>query len=627
MLRNDFENMMEAALYYSECGIKVIPVSHNKKPLVEWRGLGEREQTAGEIEALWRITPTANIGALTGYGWIVVDADNDIAIEFVRANFPWTPVTVKTPRGMHFYYSSDEEIRNDTSKIGVDVRGTGGFIILPPSKTANGDYRYVEPPPEISADLYHDLPKISRQHLAVIHTVDTNGNPVTYPTASKSWDMSKISVPASGDPVSVGQRNQTAASLAGQFISRGDSFTQIWQKLRAWNETNSESLEDEELARVAHSVAQTHLHNNPEATIEFDTPEEDTGPFSIYQYSRISKVGVELPEIWWGDNAIFERSRVLISGAPKAGKSEFFLSMAVAATTSGDFLGSSFLRPLRVVWLQAEIHKSFVMLRINHYVDTLPDEKKITFGNNFYFTGRSSVDLADILSVREITAQLDKIDPDIICYDPFSNFIPTINENDNGEIQSILKVINRIEERYNASTIIIHHNRKAINQDDPFSGIRGASALRGWYDTGIVLVPSKVDGISVMNMELRNAKSPAPQAIKLNRDSMTYSYVSVADDNDWYKKNKPLQMVDYIFGILGRERLSFADLRKTAQLLFDCSDRTAERHIKKAIDDGLLEKVVYGDRMVYSPPTTVILPSKKHPLPTTFDTSNSEDFD
>jgi len=69
--------MLETALRYKKLGISIIPVSRDKKPMIEFADL--EPLTEDEIKAFWKQNPTANL-AMKCDKFVVVDVDihNDI---------------------------------------------------------------------------------------------------------------------------------------------------------------------------------------------------------------------------------------------------------------------------------------------------------------------------------------------------------------------------------------------------------------------------------------------------------------------------------------------------------------------------------------------------------------------
>jgi putative DNA primase/helicase len=143
------ERVLEHALSYAvERGWHVLPVSKNKKPLImNW----SKEASADErkIVKWWMEYPSANIGILTGpeSGFWVVDTDNRETFNGLEnlSNYFGDAFTFnshkylagKTPTGgVHLLFQWDDDFPvKTTSNIieGVDTRGAGGQIIVPPS--------------------------------------------------------------------------------------------------------------------------------------------------------------------------------------------------------------------------------------------------------------------------------------------------------------------------------------------------------------------------------------------------------------------------------------------------------------------------------------------------------------
>jgi Bifunctional DNA primase/polymerase, N-terminal/AAA domain/Primase C terminal 2 (PriCT-2) len=144
---------VDAALLLAANGWPVFPCNPlNKKPLTEH---GFKDATLDEtvIKSMWTKWPMAMIGVPTGKesGFWVVDLDTDtdkngvaewdkILQEHPDPIFTRVHYTPRTGRHLLFRYDPERPVRNSTSKIapGIDVRGDGGYVIVPPSKTESG---------------------------------------------------------------------------------------------------------------------------------------------------------------------------------------------------------------------------------------------------------------------------------------------------------------------------------------------------------------------------------------------------------------------------------------------------------------------------------------------------------
>jgi hypothetical protein len=114
------------------------------------RGLKHATTDPDVIRAWWTRRPRANIGMATGYrsGIVVVDIDLDkggfetlTALIHRYGEWPTTPAVRTGGGGLHFFFRYPEGagIRNDAGKRlgpGLDVRGEGGYVLLPPSTHA-----------------------------------------------------------------------------------------------------------------------------------------------------------------------------------------------------------------------------------------------------------------------------------------------------------------------------------------------------------------------------------------------------------------------------------------------------------------------------------------------------------
>jgi hypothetical protein len=90
----------------------------------------------------------ANIGVVTGAsGVTVVDidtADADVVAQ-IQARFGYTPLRIRTPRGLHCWYAHSGETCTHLRAEGIpaDIKGRGGMVAVPPSRRPSNGKRYV----------------------------------------------------------------------------------------------------------------------------------------------------------------------------------------------------------------------------------------------------------------------------------------------------------------------------------------------------------------------------------------------------------------------------------------------------------------------------------------------------
>ncbi|MFX4273285.1 bifunctional DNA primase/polymerase [Propionibacteriaceae bacterium Y1685] len=136
-----------AARGFAAAGVPVFPCTpYGKRPATE-HGFHDATTDLDQVEAWWRQSPGANIGVPTGAGSGVVVVDIDVhgpvdgRAGFDRARrvglVEGWELLVRTPTGgMHAYYPTTpgtEQRSWQAARAGIDFRGDGGYIIVPPS--------------------------------------------------------------------------------------------------------------------------------------------------------------------------------------------------------------------------------------------------------------------------------------------------------------------------------------------------------------------------------------------------------------------------------------------------------------------------------------------------------------
>ena len=139
---------IDYAMAYHRAGLSIIPCKKDKKPLLtSWKVYQERVPTEEEVRGWWEKWPNANIGLITGKisGITVLDLDGPEGINTASIEIPseyFDTPTVHTPGGgMHLWYKYKEGMGNATRILpGIDIRGDGGYVIVPPSMNEVGAY-------------------------------------------------------------------------------------------------------------------------------------------------------------------------------------------------------------------------------------------------------------------------------------------------------------------------------------------------------------------------------------------------------------------------------------------------------------------------------------------------------
>lgn len=152
--------MLDHALQYAGRGWPVFRVTGFKTPLKGSHGHLDATTDQATIRQWWSERPNANIAMACGE-LVVLDLDGGAdaftsprgqALKALAAQHDGLPrtLTSRTARGVHLFYRvpagvsirSSNEPRQAKGAAGVDIKGHGGWVVLPPSINAKSDFQY-----------------------------------------------------------------------------------------------------------------------------------------------------------------------------------------------------------------------------------------------------------------------------------------------------------------------------------------------------------------------------------------------------------------------------------------------------------------------------------------------------
>lgn len=246
----------ETALGLARRGLAVFPCKPRDKLPLTPHGCLDACRDEPRIRAWWGRWPAANVAVATGRlsAVFVVDVDGDdgeASVRRLEADHGQMPSTVEviTGRGRHLWFRLPHgvDIRNSASQLGagVDVRGTGGYVLAPPSLHPSGRHYAWSVD---SAGLIAEPPPWLLERIA-----ERAGGTRAAPTPPEAWRR----LAAGG--VSEGGRNAALARLAGALFRSLDTTVAV-ELLAAWNEARCRPpLPEAEFRRTLDSIAAAEL--------------------------------------------------------------------------------------------------------------------------------------------------------------------------------------------------------------------------------------------------------------------------------------------------------------------------------------------------------------------------------
>lgn len=259
-----------AALVYAASGYRVFPLAAGSKtPLPGSRGHLDATTDTDALGAIWAEGCNVGVacGPKSGFWALDVDPKNDglTSYEQLRATTGWVDgPSYRTPSGgLHiwFRYPEGAEVRNSASVVapGIDVRGSGGYVVVPPSQTEAGQYRWEAPrrPPR-QQELPHGAPFLLEA--------------ITKPPRGQG----SVCDDQTG-PIQSGGRNNYLASFAGRLRRAGCSLSEVRAALAVVNRSRcTPPLDEREVRRIARSISRypVGVDRSEEQCSETDLPRD-----------------------------------------------------------------------------------------------------------------------------------------------------------------------------------------------------------------------------------------------------------------------------------------------------------------------------------------------------------------
>jgi Bifunctional DNA primase/polymerase, N-terminal/Primase C terminal 1 (PriCT-1) len=238
---------LKAALAWARRGKPVFPCKPGGKDPLTKRGHIDATTDPRKIHMWWKRWPNANIAMPTGErsGVLVVDVDHPAGLDALEAEhgrLPETRTHSTGSGGMHylFEYPDSAEIRNSAGKLaeGLDVRGEGGYTIVPPSRTTR-PYEVLDTLPLAA------LPAWLREILTEPKRTTDKVRSITTAT----------SIGVDGPPILEGGRDDTLARIAGRLHDGTRSLEDLAGELLEINTQRCEPpLPDQQVVKVARSI-------------------------------------------------------------------------------------------------------------------------------------------------------------------------------------------------------------------------------------------------------------------------------------------------------------------------------------------------------------------------------------
>jgi hypothetical protein len=277
-----------------------------------------------------------------------------------------------------------------------------------------------------------------------------------------------------------------------------------------------------QLKQESERLWRRHVERNGPALLRHEPPAVPIVP--AYTLGALLDDRSPMPEDIIAPRLLTPGGMLVLGGASKVGKSDFLISLLVHMAAGVSFLGFTPPRPLRIFCLQAEIQYHYLRERLQGI--RLEPAVMAAARGNLVATPKLRMLLDErgvALVTAAITTSFRETPPDVICLDPIRNLFDggaVGGENDNAAMMFFLQ--DRVEPLREAvapeaGLVLVHHTRKMNKKqlaEDPFQALSGASALRSFCTSGIIMHrPDEERPERRLEIELRNGPAIEPMLI------------------------------------------------------------------------------------------------------------------
>ena len=217
---------------------------------------------------------TGRKSAATGKYLTVIDIDQED--HPILDELPKTFSYQTGSGGYHFWYWSDMPVKNSVSQLApkVDIRGKNGYVVVPPSKHALGEYKFMygghsEEIAQLPAFVVDHIISTTRASKA-LSRVSAGASRPSYPKDSE-WCAQpvpavreRLSGSGGQEKIPLGIRNTVIHRLLSSDRAKGAEESELTAAADSYREmcVQSEEVSDAELVNLVSSVLRYPAYNN-----------------------------------------------------------------------------------------------------------------------------------------------------------------------------------------------------------------------------------------------------------------------------------------------------------------------------------------------------------------------------
>lgn len=490
--------MIEAALAYTKQNgnrppLAIFPLLPRTKEPYMAGGFHNATTEESRVRYWWTRWPDANIG-FHPQGIIVLDIDRHEEdgfeslhdLEREHGELPETWVCLTPTGGEHYYFRCNDIVLTKTEGLapGIDYRGCGGYVLLPPSVHPNGGTYQWDCGRSPADTPLAPLPEWLHQMMLEKATRQNDG---------------QADIP---DSIKNGERNSELFKAACSLRAKGLTEEEIEAAIQTMNENRCvPPLDKKEVVSICKSAAKYERGGDKQKRKAADIPANAFDAFGFYSVPDLTEEERKPPEFIV--DGMLPCGMTFLSGAPKIRKSFLALQLAIAVASGQVFLGHK-TKQCDVAYLDLEGSKSRISYRTSQMSVQIP--------RNVFITNAVKERLSDGLvdMIRALHQQRPQIRLVIIdTYSRARGSYKAGGANAYDADVSFLEPIQRMALEENIAILFIHHDKKGAGfMSDSFERLSGTMGISGSADCVMNLVADgkRFDGKASLEFTPRDAK-------------------------------------------------------------------------------------------------------------------------